>query len=188
METLNVFAVLIARSRRLRAGAPLIRALLSLRRPPAIARSVVFCVVESVKRFCSWAFAHIGNEVAEVMPSTTNSNTGCAIPGESVAVAVIASAHHSTPRRVRGRSVAIGLRMSVFGDFFKLKASATNVTTGAEVAATSNGYISAVAGARPSYTPISMFGLAQYYKSTITLSGSVHEFHGHDYSRGYCVG
>lgn len=105
--------------------------LLSLGRPSAIPRFVTLRIVDPLKGAASGAFAHIGQERFEVLPSIADGDPLGAVPFITRARRVLAPRLCRGPRLVGRARAMSGRRMAVPVALVALKLQATAATGGA---------------------------------------------------------
>jgi hypothetical protein len=71
--------------------------LFSIGSPSTVVRAISKIIIDSIQRFCEWAFAHISEEVLEIQPRIANSYSATAISRIGGVARIKASAFHMSP-------------------------------------------------------------------------------------------
>src|SRR5262245_14671364 len=83
-------------------------------RPPAILRAIATIIVDAINGHLRWAFAHIGQEVAEIQPALADRNAPAAPVGKLYGFGIRTSLDHVCPTHVGRTLASIPRIMAVF--------------------------------------------------------------------------
>ena len=89
-------------------------------RPPAIFRTIALGVVDTVKAFSFWSFAHVGKELRKTIPCITDSNSSSTIIFPSTLASTKTTTSHCFPACVSGSA---NRSMSMTACWFRIASS-----------------------------------------------------------------